>query len=103
MSDEPIRMDRSPEFRETLGVAKRLGPQVIKTARGIVTAIDAPGYSTLTLKSDDPDFDRVGILLYDPGEDVALGMIAQMTPTEARTIAASLFRLAALLDPRKPN
>lgn len=104
MADQPTKMDRSPEFRESRGVALPVGLQVIDTPRGIVRATDAPGYSTLIIRQLDPTFNRVGMFLYAPEEDgEGVGMIAQMTPTEARTIAASLLRLASILDPGKPN
>lgn len=104
MSDQPIKMDRGEGFRETVGVAKALGEQLIETKRGLIKAIDAPGYSTMTVKHTDPTFNRIGLLLYVTEEsDVGSGMICQMTPTEARTIAASLLKLAADLDPGKPN
>ncbi|ALC12528.1 hypothetical protein [Sphingopyxis sp. 113P3] len=104
MADDPVKMNKTPEYRETQGVALPLGLQLIETSRGVIRAVDAPGYTTLTIKHLDPEFNRVGMFLYAPEEGgVGAGMIAQMTPTEARTMAASLLKLAAMLDPGKPN
>lgn len=106
MTEKVFKMDRTPEFEETRGVAFRLGEHLIETPHGVVRMTDAPGYSTLLLDAGKPEDSAIGFLLYRPAAekgDVGVGLISQMNATQARTIAASLLRLAAKIDPSKPN
>jgi hypothetical protein len=108
MADEPIKAQRSETYEETRGTAHSIGEVLIETPNGDrIKAIDAPGYSTLSLTyPEGAGENRIGLLLYDKareGEETGTGMICQMTGDEARTIAGSLMQLAAALDPRKPH
>jgi len=99
---DPIAPGRTDTFEQSYGEAAALGEQTIVTSRGDIETADAPGLSTLLIDHPDQSLSRVGVLLYAPGPDAntaGKGMIAQMTANEARTIAASLVRLAERLEP----
>lgn len=101
MSDDIIRPEQSGTFEAWVGSASAIGAQIIETVRGLVLMVDAPGTATLVAQHDDPADSRVLYLLYQPpgdGEDVGRGFVAQYKANEARTVAASLLRLADLLD-----
>lgn len=105
MSDKSKKVEHAADYDETLGTAMAIGQHILETPRGMILAGDAPGYSTLTVDHGDPEWRRVGMILYAPSDGGGLGrgMIAQMTPDEARRIAGSLLKLAAELDPGRPN
>lgn len=105
---EPIKPGKTADFVQTEGEAMRLGDQLIRTPRGTVKVTDAPGYLTFPVEHPDPEWRRIGLLLYVPGGDyagsgtfalgVGSGMAAQMTPDQARLVATSLNRMADQLD-----
>jgi hypothetical protein len=103
MTDEPIIPIFTAQHETSRGVAVPLGGQTIKTPHGTVSMNDAPGFSTLLISHEDSDFSRIGLLIYAPAEPCGVGLLAQIDATQARTFAASLLRLAAVLDPSKPN
>jgi len=106
VADAVITPQKLDTFEQHVGTAGRLGGVEIQTIRGPVFAVDAPGYSTMLLSfKDQPEQSRAMLLLYEPGRDGSkgAGMMAQLDADQARTVAASLLRLAALIDTRKPN
>lgn len=107
MADKPIKAERLANYQQSRGVATSLGELLLETPSGdIVRSIDAPGYSTLLVHGADADGARIAVLLWDvapAGADAGPGMVCQMTADEARTIAGSLLRLAAQIDPSKPH
>lgn len=104
--DAPIVPHKIEGFTSTRGKARRIGERIIRTTHGDIVATDAPGMTTMEVSwPNDPDVNRVGVFLYAPGDDGALGrgLIAQLEPDQARSIAGSLVKLANLLDQKKPN
>jgi hypothetical protein len=97
---------RTEEFEQSRGEAVALGNQTIVTPRGDVLTTDAPGYMTMLVDHREAERRRIAFMLYNPGPSSrtpGTGMIAQMTAAEARTIAASLLRLADRLGQGKAN
>ena len=88
------------------GDAVRLGTMQVTTPRGPIWTNDAPGVMT-TIIDAPGGYRRVGVLVYDPetvpGQPYGIGMIHQLDGDGARSMAASLCRLADLTDQRKPN
>jgi hypothetical protein len=102
-SPAPMQPERTATYGQTRGVACGLAGTSVMTPNGPVKIVDAPGITTLLVKHpDDPDMNRVGVLLYTM-EPSGIGMIGQLTADIARTTAASLLRLAAELDSGKSN
>lgn len=102
MADDAYKPERTADYEASRGCAVRLGEQLIQTAQGPVRMADAPGITTMLVShAKDPEWSSVGVLVYDP--DATIGMVCQLDATAARTIAASLLRLAAELDTGKPN
>lgn len=105
MSDT-IVPEKLDSYEAHLGTAQRIGPLRVHMPRGPVVAVDAPGYTTRLMRyGGDAEGDRIIIMLYEPGVDGndGTGMVAQMTATQARSIATSLLRLATHLDTERPN
>lgn len=103
MTDKPITPLRTDDFEESRGDAIALGDLLIVTPQVKVLCRDAPGFSTLLVDHPDLEERRVAFLLYVPPADtgnpeIGAGLIAQMDATVARTIAASLLRLANRID-----
>lgn len=103
MGDEVLKPERSATFEDMHGTATCLGGQRIETSHGTVEIVDAPGILTMLAINPVPADSRVCILVYGPGEPAGVGMIAQLDPGNARTVDASLLRLADQLDPMRPS
>ena len=106
MTDDVIRPQQTATGESFTGEARKIGSVVIQAPHALVRASDTPGSTTLLLQHDDPADSRIGLMLYTvpkAGERHGRGLISQFTPAKARGIAASLLRLALMLDPVKPN
>ncbi len=107
MADDVYHPEKTPEYEQTLGCAVKLGEMRIQTPHGPVRVTDAPGISSLLVTHPtDADWSRVAIMVYEapgPGRVAGFGMVAQLDATRARTVAASLLRLAAQLDGGRAN
>ena len=105
MSDR-IPVSKTDTFERYRGEADAIGPHLAETPQGDVMFIDAPGYTTALGQRADPSRSRVCMMLYDPylnRDEPGFGMVCQMTADQARSIAASLLRLASQLDGGKAN
>lgn len=102
---EPLRMEKTGTYQALLGKAKPFGPEIIETPRGPVVVFDAPGILSASLNREDKDESRVAVILYTDGTHGApgQGLIAQLTPENARSIADSLRRLADGIEPEVAN
>lgn len=98
MTDDILVPAQRPDGENSTSESLALGPRTLRTPRGDVDVVDAPGFSTMLVQSEDPEWSRVGVLVYDP--ETGKGMIVQFDPASARTTAASLLRLADELEPR---
>ena len=71
-----------------------IGPIRIVTTRGPVVAQDVPGMITMFVENiRDPRANSIGVCLYWPpanGDEEGVGVVHQMTPEAAETMAASL-------------
>jgi hypothetical protein len=94
------KIGKTDTYETIRGEATKVGC-LMSTPHGEVDVLDAPGFSTLLIKHEDNAMSRVGMLVYDP--DIRTGMIAQLDADAARTVAASLMRLANQLDEMRPN
>ena len=99
--DGPVRPLKTDTYEETVGEAEQIGCIDIQTVRGPVHCHDAPGI--MTFRADIPgEQSGVWLLAYDPEarqhSGKGFGLIHQMKPDEARTVAASLLRLANQID-----
>lgn len=106
MSRDVIRPERLATGESSTGEARLIGTITIQAPHALVCATDAPGSTTMLLQHADPADSRIGMMLYTVPQGDAPhghGLVAQFTPAEARGIAASLLRLALILDPVKPN
>lgn len=99
---DSLKPGRTDTFEESRGVAMALGDIVIETPHGRVLCTDAPGLTTLFIEHSDPGASRIAIVAYTPPETeggTGTAMIAQLDDEVARTIAASLLRLADRIKP----
>lgn len=100
MADEPIKPRKTTTAESSRGEATRLGCLDVMTPQGPVHFHDAPGFMTTTIERPGVAT-SIGVLSYDP-ED-GRGLVCQLDGDGARTMAASLLRLADEIDPRRPN
>lgn len=105
---KPIVPTPTDTHESSRGVAATFGPRDVQTPQGVVQVEDGPGFQTLIVRSDNPAHQpTVGFLVYDPDpakcDGVGWGLLAQMEPDIARSIAASLLRLADQLKPLRPH
>lgn len=97
---DPI-VPRKLETAESFGdEATALGCMDIQTPQGVVHSHDGPGFMTMLVER--PGLPTaIGFFVYDPA--VGQGLTAQLPPNVARSVAASLLRMADRVDPRKPH
>lgn len=100
MMGEPLKPRPTGTSENMRGVAVPLGCRDVETPQGVVHFHDAPGFMTWLVERQDIE-STVGIALYDP--DDGRGLVSQHTAESARSIAASLLRLADQIDPREPH
>jgi ABC-type amino acid transport substrate-binding protein len=100
MADEPIQPRKTGTAESTRGEATKLGCIDVVTPQGPVHFHDAPGFMTTVIERPGVAT-SIGVLSYDPA--AGQGMVVQLDGDSARTMAASLLRLADEIDPRRPN
>lgn len=102
---EPLRMQKTDTYQSLRGKAAPFGPELIETPRGPVMVFDAPGILVANLMRDDPEESRVAVILYGDGSPSVpgRGLICQLSPEAARSIADSLRRTADRIKPEAAN
>lgn len=106
---EVVTPMRTPEFQELRGAATALGNPIIATPQGKVRAYDAPGFTTMLGEREVMSKSMILLMVYNPNmreaDEAAIGtgMVVQLPPDSARSIAASLLRLADRIDGGKAN
>jgi hypothetical protein len=106
MTDDVIVPQRTETFEQTRGEARPIGPRAILTEVGQVVVVDAPGIKTMQVAHQDASWNRVGVMIYDAppgGVGQGGGLVCQLDADAARSVGASLLRLADWLAPRSNN
>lgn len=102
--DEAIPLTQTETFERSHGSVEAIGDQVIATSHGDILAVESSGVLTLEVGVEGQPT-TIGILVYRDGEAGMQGdgRIVRLMPDMARTIAASLLRMAERIDPRRPS
>ena len=81
----------------------RIGPIEMETPRGNCITHDAPGLTSLEVRGEDGRIISAAVMVYEPEPGHGIGFIAQMNADTARAFAASLLRIADLMEPPTLN
>lgn len=99
------KFSMNDDARKVHSTIKSVGCQDLDLPRGRVHICEAPGCLTSTVHADggEKPATGIGLIIYDPdpqpGTGVGRGLMAQMDADSAREIAASLLKMAQVLDP----
>lgn len=97
----PVETDESTEF--STSTVHPLGDMMIGTPRGVIHAIESPGWMTMHVTRMNGE-KVMCLMLYNAdfkpgGDDVGLGMITQFDAGAMRSLGVSLLRMADDIDP----
>lgn len=94
-----IKPQKTETFSESRGDAIPMAGTMVVTAHGTVEVVDAPGFTTAIVNRHDPADSRIAVICYSPEPGtIGVGMAAQLDSKSAKTVAASLNRLADYLS-----
>lgn len=93
-----MEIEKTPTYQETNDQIAPIGPMSMVTRKGIITAYDAPGITSLEIRNEDGSVRSAAIVVYDPSPEVGAGLIVQMSADSARRFGASLIGIANLID-----
>lgn len=98
-----MKIEKTDTYQRSDCSFPRIGPCEMETPRGDVVAHDAPGLLSLEIRDRDGKIISAAIMVYEPEPGHGLGLIAQLGADAARSFAASLLRIADLMEPPTLN
>jgi hypothetical protein len=99
-------MGPGPDAFASRSSLSKIGPLRLTTPRGEVELDEVQGLTTSNLTRDGEDLSRIAVVVYQPGPSSRTpgkGLFVQLDPHAARSIGASLLKLADMVDPRGTN
>ena len=101
--DDIVKPTRAKEFGTSYDRFAPIGQMTIAFSMGIATVEDAPGLTVLDMRTEDGTVMNAAIAVYDPEPGLGHGYLVQMSAEGARSLAASLLRVADLIGPPHLN
>lgn len=98
-----MKIEKTDTYMRSDAQFARIGPVEMETPRGNCIAYDAPGLTSLEIRDGEGKIISAAIMVYEPEPGHGLGMICQMGSDGARAFAASLLRIADLMEPPTLN
>lgn len=95
-----IKLEKTDTFQSIGDSIEPFGDCQIVTVRGLISAAEVPGYTTILVERDGGPA-SVMVMLYHPpcdGADLGTGLITQLSASSARQVGASLIDLANRID-----
>jgi hypothetical protein len=98
-----MKIERTETCVSTDDAFPRIGPIDVETPRGRCTAHDAPGLLCMEIRNEDGSIKNAAIMVYEPEPGLGVGLLCHLGANTARTLAASLLRIADLMEPPTLN